>query len=128
MPKVRQLVLDLESKPGALAKLARTLAAADVNIVGFCAPETTRRGKIRLHVSDVDGAKRALRAVKYRVAEELALTVALENRPGTFAAIAEKLAEARINIKCAYATGDAQSNLVVLSVANPDKAQQVLGT
>ena len=51
----------------------------------------------------------------------------LENRPGTFAGIADKLAQARINIKCAYVTGEGEKQLVVLSVANADKAQQVLG-
>jgi len=55
------------------------------------------------------------------------VTVLLENRPGIFAAIAEKLAQARINIKCAYVTVDSGQQLVVLSVANADKVQQVLG-
>ena len=31
-----------------------------------------------------------------------------------------------MNIKCAYVTGEGEKQLVVLSVANPDKAQ-VLG-
>ncbi len=41
---------------------------------------------------------------------------------------AEKLAQAKINIKCAYATtGAGGSATVVLVVANPDKAQALLG-
>ena len=55
------------------------------------------------------------------------MTVLLENRPGTFAAIAEKLAQARINIKCVYVSGEGGSQRVVLSVSNADKAEQVLG-
>ncbi len=127
MPTVRQLVLDLESKPGVLAKVSRTLADAGVNMTALCAPEAPRRGKLRLLVSDVPRAKEALKAAQYRVSEEGAVTVAVENRPGTFAGIAEKLAQARINIKCAYVTGEGDKQLIVLSVANPDKAQQVLG-
>ncbi len=127
MPSVRQLVLDLESKPGVLANVCRTLADAGVNITALCAPETPRRGKIRLIVSDVPRAKDTLKAAKCRVSEEGAVTVVVENRPGTFAGIAEKLAQARINIKCAYVTGEGEKQLVVFSVANPDKAQQVLG-
>ena len=127
MPTVRQLVLELVSKPGVLAKVSRTLADAGVNMTALCAPETPRRGKLRLLVSDVPRAKEALKAAKYRVSEEGAVTVAVENRPGTFAGIAEKLAQARINIKCAYVTGEGEKQHVVLSVANPDKAQQVLG-
>lgn len=127
MAKVRQLVLDLESKPGVLAKLCRTVSDAGVNIVALCAPETPRRGKVRLLVSDVARAKQALKAAKYRVTEEGAVTVAVENRPGTFAGMAEKLAQARINIKCAYVTGEATTQLVVLSVADADKVQRLLG-
>ena len=54
------------------------------------------------------------------------MTVLLENRPGTFAGITENQAQARINIKCAYVT-DGGNQLVLLSVANADKAAQVLG-
>ena len=127
MPKTTQLAISLESKPGALAKLCRTLADAGVNITALCAPETTGQGKIRLLVSDLPRAKEALKAGKYRVGEEQAVTVLVDNRPGTLAGIAEKLAQARINIKCAYVTGEGGNQLVVLSVANADKAQRVLG-
>ena len=127
MPRTTQFVLNLESKPGVLAKLARTLAQAGVNMTALCAAETTGRGKIRLLVGDPARAKEVLKAAKYRVSEEHVVTVLLENRPGTFAGIADKLAQARINIKCAYVTGEGEKQLVVLSVANADKAQQVLG-
>lgn len=126
MPKTTQLVLSLESKPGVLATLTRTLADAGVNLTALCAPETAGRGKIRLVVSDLARAKEVLKNAKYRVSEEQAVTVLLENRPGTFAGLAEKLAQARINIKCAYVTGDGGHQLVVLSVANADKAERVL--
>jgi hypothetical protein len=127
MPKTTQLVLSLESKPGVLAQLTRTLAHAGVNMTALCAPETAGRGKIRLLVSDLARAKEALKTAKYRFSEEQAVTVLLENRPGTLAGIAEKLAQARINIKCAYVSGEGGNQLVVLSVANADKAEQVLG-
>jgi hypothetical protein len=126
VPKTTQLVVSLESKPGVLAKLARTLAEASVNMTALCAPETADRGKIRLLVSDVARAKEALKTAQYRFSEEQALTVILENRPGTFAGLAEKLAQARINIKCAYVTGEGGNQFLVLSVSNADKAEEVL--
>jgi hypothetical protein len=127
MPKATQLAVSLESRPGVLAKLARTLADAGVNITALCAPEAPGRGKIRLLVGDLPRAKDALKAAKYRVGEEGAVTIVLENRPGTLAGMAERLAQARINIKCIYAAGQGERQLVVISVANPDKAQRVLG-
>lgn len=46
MPKVTQLVLNLQSKPGVLANVADTLGKADVNIKGLCAMETAGRGRL----------------------------------------------------------------------------------
>jgi hypothetical protein len=112
MPKTTQLVVSLESKPGVLAKLCRTLADANVNIRALCAPETTGRAKIRLLVADVPRAKETLKAAKYRVSEEQVVTVGLENRPGTFAGMAEKLGQARINTGVGIWTGPGPSRNV----------------
>jgi len=129
MPKTTQLTLTLESKPGVLAKISQALAGAGVNITAICAAETAGRGKIRMVVSDPARAKEALKAAKLRPGEEPALMLTLEDRPGALARVAAKLAAAKINIKCAYATTGAMggSTTVVLSVSNVDKAASVLG-
>jgi hypothetical protein len=129
MPKTTQLTLTLQSKPGVLAKISQALAGAGVNITAICAAETAGRGKIRMVVSDPARAKEALKAAKLRPGEEQALMLTLEDRPGALARVAAKLAAAKINIKCAYATtgGMSGSATVVLSVSNADKAASVLG-
>jgi hypothetical protein len=128
MAKVTQITVSAQSKPGVLAKVAGALAAAGVNISGVCAAESGGRGKLRLVVSDVAKAKSALAAAKVRCAEEPALLLTLEDRPGTLAQVADKLGRAKINIKCAYATtGGGGPCQVVIVVANPDKAAKVLG-
>lgn len=129
MPKTTQLTLTLESKPGVLAKISQALAGAGVNITAICAAETAGRGKIRMVVSDPARAKEALKAAKLRCGEEQALTLTLEDRPGALARVAEKLAAAKINIKCAYATGGGMggTTTVVLTVSNADKAAALLG-
>jgi hypothetical protein len=127
MAKTTQLTLSLESKPGVLAKVARTLADAGINITGLHTSDAAGRGKIRLLVTDPARAKEALAAAKYRVSEEPALLLTLDNRPGALAGVAEKLAQAKINVKCAYATTEGGRATAVLVVSNADKAQQVLG-
>ncbi len=129
MPKTTQLTLALQSKPGVLAKISQALAGAGVNITAICAAETAGRGKIRMVVSDPARAKEALKAAKLRCGEEQVLILTLEDRPGALARVADKLAAAKINIKCAYATtgGLGGSATVVLSVSNADKAASVLG-
>ena len=62
------------------------------------------------------------------MSEEPVFTQVLENRPGMMAELAERLAQARINVKYAYATTATQSGaMVVLSVSNVDKAAALLG-
>ena len=128
MAKTTQLVLNLQSKPGVLAAVSQALASAGVNILAVCAAEAAGRGKIRLLVSDPARGKEALTAAKYRPGEEAAVTVTLDDRPGALAATTEKLARARVNIKCAYATSAGGGKVtVVITPSNVDRAQAALG-
>lgn len=129
MAKVTQITVTAESKPGVLAKVSEVLASAGINIVAVCAGDVTGRGKIRLVVSDPSRARQVLAAAKIRCGEEPALLLSMEDRPGTLAGIAAKLAAAKINIKCAYATtaGGGGKAQVVVVVANPEKAERALG-
>lgn len=128
MPKVTQIVLNLQSKPGVLANVVGALGKAGVNIEGICAAETAGRGKIRLLVSDAAKAEAALKAAKIRCGREEAISVSLENRPGALAEAAQKLAQAKVNIKCAYGTtaGTGQA-AVVFTVSSLSKAVAALG-
>jgi hypothetical protein len=128
MPKTTQLTLTLTSKPGVLAQIASTLAGAGVNIQAICAPETgAAPGKVRLLVDDPARAVAALKAAKCRVGQEEALALTLENRPGALGEVAGKLARARVNIRCAYATTHGPGPaLVVLTVSNVAKAEAAL--
>ena len=130
MAKITQLTVAAQSKPGVLAKVARALADAGVNITALCAGESAGRGKIRLVVSDPARGKQALTGAKIRCGEEPALLLSREDRPGALATVASRLAAAKINIKCAYATTPAPGGAscqVVVAVANADKAEKALG-
>jgi hypothetical protein len=70
-----------------------------------------------------------LRAAKIRFSEEEAIAVELDNRPSALDEVAEKLAQAKIHIKYAYATiseGSAKAT-VILAVPDAAKALGVLG-
>lgn len=129
MAKITQLTVTAQSRPGVLAKVARTLADAGVNITALCASEAAGRGKLRMVVSDLGRARQALAAARIRSGEEPALLLSVEDRPGTLATLAARLAAAKINIKCAYATtvipGGGPCHVVV-AVANADKAENAL--
>jgi len=134
MPRVTQIAVTLESRAGTLAKLCSTLGKAGVNISAVVAPETRKnlvsgRGKVRLLVDNPDKAKDALKAAKIRFSEEEAIAVELDNRPSALGEVAEKLAQARINIKYVYATASEGSAKATVILAVPDvaKALGVLG-
>jgi hypothetical protein len=129
MARITQLTVSAQSKPGVLAKVCDAVARAGVNITGLCAAESSGRGRIRLVVSDPARAKQALTAAKIRCGEEPALLLSLDDRPGALAAVAARLASAKINIKCAYATVASAGSPahVVVAVANSEKAERALG-
>jgi hypothetical protein len=129
MPRVTQIAVTLQNKPGTLAQLCSTLRDAGVNIFAVFAPEMRGRGKVRLLVDSPDKAKEALKAAKIRFSEEEAVAIELDNRPGALGEVAGKLAQAKINIKYAYAStseGSAKAT-VILAVPDVAKALGVIG-
>jgi hypothetical protein len=129
MPKVTQIVVTLQNKPGTAAQLCSTLRDVGVNISALDAAAIAGRGKVRLLVDNPEKAKEALKAAKIRFSEEEAIAVELDNRPGALGEVAGKLAQAKINIKYAYATsaeGSAKTT-VILAVPDVAKALGVLG-
>lgn len=128
MAKTTQIVLSLQSKPGVLARISRTLADAGVNIVALSAAEVAGRGKIRMLVNNPVKARRALKKAKYRVSEEPAFAKRLRNKPGALARVVERLARGRVNIRSAYATTAGRGGAtVVITVSNAAKARRLIG-
>lgn len=129
MPRVTQIVATLQNKPGTLAKLCSTLRDAGVNISAVHGAVVAGRGKVRLLVDNPDKAKEALKDAKVRFSEEEAVAMELDNRPGALGEVAEKLAQAKINIKYGYATTSEGSPkaTVILAVSNVAKALSALG-
>jgi len=129
MPKVTQIAVFLQNKPGALARICSTLGKAGVNISALLAPEAKARGKVRLLVDNPDKAKEALNTAKIRFSEEEVIALNLDNRPGALGEVAEKLAQSKINIRyaCATTTEGVAKATVIIGVRDADKALGVLG-
>lgn len=127
MAQVKQLTLTALSKPGVLARICGVLSDAGVNLVAICAADGDGRSKLRMLVSDPARAKQALAAAKIRCGEEPALLLTLDDKPGSLGRVVARLAAAKINIRCTYATtGGGGTAQVVLVVPNPDKAERAL--
>jgi hypothetical protein len=124
----KQLALFLENRPGVLARLCDVLSAEKINIFAISSSDTVDHIVVRLVVSDPD---RALHLFEERGALAVAndvLMIESNNKPGSLAEIAHKLAKAKINIEYAYCATppNAQKGLLILRASNAKKALKVL--
>ena len=127
MPKVQQLTVTCENRPGTLAHLAKTLGDAKVNIVALHTETSGTEGRVRLIVDNVNKARKALGNAGLSFSEEPVLHVELPDVSGALGAFAGKLAAKDINITAAYATAGkkAKKANMVLAVSDLDKAARI---
>jgi hypothetical protein len=126
----QQLAVFLNNRPGTLARLCEALSEGKINIYAISTSDTVDHIVIRMVVSD---AARALAIFEERGTLALTTDVLMidgSNKPGSLAAIANALAEAKINIEYAYCATHptAQKGLLILRVSDPPKALKVLNS
>jgi hypothetical protein len=123
---MKDLTVVLEDRPGELAKLGEATGAAGINIEGMSGQTREGRGEIHILVEDAQAAREALSGAGIEVQDERdALVVEVEDRPGTMAEVARKLAGAGVNVEFAYATFGGIN--VVFGVGDLEEAQAALG-
>jgi hypothetical protein len=130
MQIAKQLAIFLENRPGTLARVCDTFAQEKINIYALSTSDTIDHTVMRLVVSD---HRKALQLCEERgtlAVEDDVLLVEGDNKPGSLARIAHRLAEARVNIEYAYSATppDQQKGLLVLRVSDVEKALQVLNS
>jgi hypothetical protein len=128
MQLATQLALFLDNKPGTLARVCEALAEAKINILAFSTNDTVDHTVIRMVVSDPQKATDVFEERGALVVESEVLLVPGDNKPGSLARIAKKLADAKVNIEYAYcATApNAKTGLLILRAGNCKKALKVL--
>src|SRR5579859_182759 len=130
MQITKQLAIFLDNRPGTLARLADALAEAKVNIYAISTSDTVDHSVIRLVVSDYRKALLVFEEHGTLVVEDDVLMVKGSNKPGELAALAHKLAQAKVNIEYCYSATppDARNGLMIMRVSNPAKALKVLNS
>lgn len=121
-------IVELENQPGELARLAEALGERGINITAIGAVTSGGAGGIGLLTNDESGTREALSKAGITVREIGLVSVSLENKPGTLAEVARKLADAGVNIELVLGTGMSGSNVTVaLGVDNVEAAQRAIG-
>jgi hypothetical protein len=123
-----QLAVFLANRPGALARVCEALAKAEINIHALATSDTIDHSVVRMVVSDPTKALMLLGEAGVLALESEVLMIETQNEPGVLAKIAERLAEARVNIEYAYLAGspNAPQGLIILRPSDVDKAQRAL--
>ncbi|MGI8965299.1 MAG: ACT domain-containing protein [Limisphaerales bacterium] len=130
MQLTKQLALFLENRPGTLARVCEALSEEKINIYAISMSDTVDHSVVRMVVSD---PRKALHIFEERgtlVVEDDVLLIEGDNKPGSLAKIAHRLADAKVNIEYAYcATApDAKKGLLILRVSDAKKALKALNS
>ncbi|MBN1807573.1 MAG: ACT domain-containing protein [Planctomycetes bacterium] len=120
---VDQISIFIENRPGILAEIATSMAAAGVNLRAISVSESIDHAVVRMVTSDVDKAKKALAEAGVISLENEVIEIALDDRPGALAELTQKLAAAGINLEYAYGSSPADSSLGLIIIRVDDTAQ-----
>jgi hypothetical protein len=112
---MKDLVIQLENKPGALAEMGETLAEAGVSIEGGGAWVVNGTGIAHFLFQDTLKARKALEGKGIHVIQENEILVQRLNQdqPGQLGRITRLMEQAGVNIEVLYSDHDNQLILVV---------------
>ena len=130
MQITKQLAIFLDNRPGMLARVADALANARINIYAISTSDTVDHSVIRMVLSDYRKAIHVFEEHGTLVIEDDVLMIEGSNKPGELARLAQKLADARINIEYCYCAtpSEAKKGLMIMRVSNAAKALKVLNS
>ena len=124
---MRDFAIPLSHKPGELGRVAAALSRAGVNVKSVAAMVIGNQGMVRLIADDIDAARHALTEAHIRFEESEVVTTLRENRAGELEDVADRLANAGLNLQALYVVG-LEGDLVELAVVADDakKAKKLL--
>ena len=123
-----QLAVFLANRPGALARVCEELARAGIDIYALATSDTVDHTVVRMVVSDPTKAPMLLGEAGVLALETDVLTIETASEPGVLAKIAERLAEADVNIEYTYlaAGREADKGLIILRPSDVEKENRAL--
>lgn len=121
-------IIELENRPGMLAGLAEAIAEKGINISNIAGATTTDTGAVALLTNDAEATKSVLDASSVTYRSCGLVSASLEDRPGSLAAAARRIADAGVNIDALFATG-MEGGRITLAIAVDDveAARSALG-
>jgi hypothetical protein len=123
MAKIKQFTIAVENRPGTVARIARTLGNAKVNILALLATAQGSSGTVQFVAENAGQAKKALDQAGLAYRETTAEEYELSNKPGALAQCLDKLAAKGVNLNSIHATAakGGKKAVVVYTVESAEK-------
>ena len=119
------LLIEVENRPGALAKVAAAISDAGVNISAATCTRPGETAALHILVKHPEAAKHALSTAFVTVTSEREVVVIeATDRPGVLADLARKVAEAGVNLDLLYVATETR---IVFGSTDIDGLRQALG-
>ena len=127
--KLKQLSFSQPNRVGLLANVATTVSQAKVNIEAICAFEMDNKGYFMVVTNNNAKAKKVLAKIGANAELEDVLVVTVPNKVGQLQSLAEKIADAGVDIYYAYGSpGAVKTTCLVFKTANDAKALKAINT
>jgi len=124
---VKQLLVTTPNEVGTLNKISTTLVQAGLNLKHLCASTFGEQAVFMVILDNHEKAKELLENFEYEVILKDALEVEFKNQPGTLSLVAQKLADADIDVKYIYGTSsDGETVIGVFSTNDNKKAVNLI--
>ena len=118
------LVIDVENKPGALARVAAAISDAGVNMSAATCIGTADHAELHILVPHAEAAKHSLAISHLAVSREREVVVVqVDDRPGVLADLTRKVARAGVDLDLVYV---ATQNRLVFGAADIDGLKAAL--
>jgi hypothetical protein len=120
-------LVDLENRPGELARVTEAIAAKGVDIRAISGTTSGDRGKVAIITDDEESTTAALQGAgcSFRLSD--AAEISLQSRPGALAQATRRLADGEVNIEAIMVIGMEGNEVKVAFVTDaPAKAKTIL--
>lgn len=125
--KAKQITIALPNKVGTLAQVSEVLGGAKININALCGWGDKKKAMIFMVTDSHMKAKNAFAKTKVEVSDEDVILVEMPNKPGEMQKVAQKIADAGIDILYNYGSaGGGRTSFCVFKTDNDKKALKVL--
>ncbi|MDQ2835092.1 MAG: amino acid-binding ACT domain-containing protein [Acidobacteriota bacterium] len=124
---MKNLTVDLEDRPGALAEMGHALEKANISIEGGGAFVSDGRGIGHFLFADGEAARTALERAGVRVlgVREVLVQRLRQDQPGQLGRLCRKMSDAGVNIEVLYSDHEHQLILVVDDMAKGRAVSEV---